>query len=294
MIPDGHTRLSGLLGHPVAHSMSPAIHTAALSHEGRNAVYLAFDVELQDLQGAISGLQALGAAGVNVTIPHKTDVCRFSKVAESAGLVEAANVLLFESGRAVAHNTDVEGVSQAVQELEVDFDTGPALLLGAGGAGRAAAWALAGFKTALLLANRTHEKAEQLRDQLRFAGHEAEAIGWTDVESRAPETSLILNATSLGLESSESPLATSLLDSLAVGRSPVILDLVYGPGETPLVRAARQAGLRASDGLGVLVFQAAAAYELFWGTKPSVDVMMSAARTALGRSTPATETSPLV
>ncbi len=292
MMIDAGTRLAGVIGDPIGHSLSPAIHNAALRHDGRNAVYLAMRVVREELAGALRGLRALGAVGVNVTIPHKVDALgladRRSAAAERIG---AANTLVWRSGSEgpvlEAHNTDPVGVLEALADLGLEVSGGAFLLLGAGGAGRAAAWALAGAGAGkVLVANRSPERSADLVGGLRQEGFPAEAVEWASREERLSGVEAVVNATSVGMGAETSPLGADALAGAAVGRCRVVLDLVYGRGETSLVTVARGAGLRAADGVGVLVHQAAAAYELFWDAPAPLDVIVEAAGLAVGRRSP--------
>lgn len=283
MTPDAETRLACVLGHPVGHSASPAIHNAAYQHEGRNACYLAFDVEPGAFPGALEGLRALGAVGCNVTVPHKTEAHRLaggrSVEAERTG---AANTLVFGPEGVQAHNTDPAGVRGALEDLGIEVTGRPVLLLGAGGAGRAAAWALVEMGASpVIVANRTAERATSLVDALTGAGHAAEHADWGAREDAAGRAVCLVNATSVGLGGEGSPMPS--LEGPRAGECRAVLDLVYGADETPLVHAAREVGLLAADGLEMLVRQAAEAHRLLWDADPPLEAMRDAAARATGR-----------
>lgn len=279
--PDGGTTLIGLAGHPVAHSLSPAFYNAALRHDERNAIYLAFDVRPGDFSTFVAGMRAAGARGLAVTMPHKRAAFAIgTQRTEDATATAAANTLVFEDERVVADNTDVEGVRRALEDLGVRCDGTRALVLGAGGAGAAAGRALAQGGADVLVANRTPSRAHELCDRL---GPSARPLGWDDVPGAVDEVGLIVNATSVGLANDESPLDAASLERAAAGACPAVLDLVYTRAETRLVRDARAAGLRAADGLTMLVYQGAASYRRFWGTEAPLEVMRRAAYAAAGR-----------
>jgi shikimate dehydrogenase len=267
------TKLLGVVGHPVAHSLSPAIHNAALAHDGRNAVYLAFDVEPGNLQALVHGMRAAGAVGLNVTIPHKRAALESCDVLDDrAQEIGAANTIVFTDGKISGHNTDVIGVTEALKEVgEIPADA-TALVIGSGGAGRAAAWALAPLSKEVWIANRTAAKAEKLRSSL---GRSARVVPWRELPAAAESADVIVHATAVGLEGEEGVLGPYELAKAK--RCRVLLDLVYGPDETPLVREARRAGIASADGLMMLVHQAAAAYELFWDSPAPKAVMKEAA-----------------
>lgn len=284
--PDAQTRLAAVVGHPVAHSLSPVIHNAAIRHAGLNAVYLAFDVRPGDLAAAVAGLRAAGAAGVNLTIPHKEQgLILADSVSDEARSIGATNTLVFAADGIEAHNTDVAGVRRALDALGIAARGATALVVGAGGAARAAAWALAGSgATAIVLVNRTAARAESLAAELSAHGLEVEAREWDNLGAAAGTADVIVNATSVGMDGTSSPIGRRVLERASTGGCRGVLDLVYGARTTPLVEAARAAGLAAADGLEMLVHQAAEAFRLFFGTDTDATGMLAAANRATGRT----------
>jgi shikimate dehydrogenase len=271
--PDARTKLCAVVGHPIAHSLSPAIHNAALEHDARNAVYLAFDVVPEELESFVRGMRSAGAVGLNVTIPHKRAAAALCDVLDArAQEVGAVNTIVFTEGKAVGHNTDVAGVAQALNEIGEIPPDATALVIGAGGAGRAAAWALVPLVKEVWVANRTAARAEKLRSSI---GRRARVVPWREVPGAAGTADVIVHATSVGLDADDAVLGPYELAKAK--RCRALLDLVYGPDETPLVREARRVGIPSADGLMMLVHQAAAAYELFWNAPAPTDVMRSAA-----------------
>lgn len=272
------TRLACLLGNPVGHSLSPAMHNAAFRHLGLDINYMAFRVEPECLVQALQGLKALGCIGANVTVPYKEEA--FSLVDwldPSVRELGVVNTVVFRGGAACGYNTDVAGVRGAIRLLAPKEKS--ALLLGAGGAGRAAALVLAreGFSP-LRISNRDEGRARRLaEDMAAIVGRPvAEVIPWGEVPRTAP--GLLVNATSLGLAANPWPeeLLDRYLTSVGQGR---VLDLVYSPrGETPLVEAARAKGLEAQGGEEVLLRQGAEAFRLFTGVEAPLEVMRTALR----------------
>lgn len=273
------TLRAGVVGHPIAHSLSPAIHTAALRAAGIDGAYEAFDVTAEAFGAFIARCRSEGVRGLNVTVPHKTAAFesaeRRSAEAQATG---AVNALVFDDA-AVGHNTDVVGVRRALDDLGVDVPGSRALVLGAGGAGRAAAWVLGRGGATVEIANRTRSRAEAT---------EWPVVDWDDVPVALGRADLLVNATSVGLGTDESPVDADMLRAAAAARLKTVLDVVYGPGETELVRLSRAAGLRAADGLSMLVYQAAEAFRLFFGIEAPLGVMFEAARTS---GTPSERTS---
>ena len=273
-VPDAGTQLAGVVGHPVVHSLSPAIQNAALRHDGRNAVYLAFDVPRESFAPFVEGMRAGGVRGLNVTLPHKGAAFELaSSLSGDAEATSAVNLLVFTAAEIQGHNTDVVGVGRALGELGVP-EGARALVIGAGGAGRATARALSLSGAEVLVANRTPERAAPLAE--RFSGT---AVGWTDLDETAASVDVVVHATSLGLRPEDDPVLGERSLATAVEKGcRFLLDLVYAPGETELVRVAREAGLVAADGLSMLVHQGAEAYRLLWGADAPIEVMREAAR----------------
>ena len=257
-----------LLGHPVAHSLSPRFQNAALRHAGIALTYEALDVTPAALPRVLDELAAIGAAG-NVTVPHKAAVAarcvRRSAVAERAG---AVNTFWTEAGELVGDNTDVAGAHRAVVDL---LGREPAAervaLVGAGGSAAAVLCAVERWAGATaVLYNRTMPRAEELAS--RFASFSAPAPTLRDALAGA---SLVVNATSVGLTDGELPVPIEWLPAHAA-----VLDLVYAPGETTWARRARAAGHPARDGIVMLVEQGAAAFERWFGQRPNRSAMWAA------------------
>ena len=261
----GATRLVGLIGNPVAHSLSPRMQNAAFAARGLEWAYVPLEVEREGLEDAIAGLVALGFAGANVTVPHKTAVLAFcDEIDEFAQRAGSANTLVVRDGRVHASSTDGLAVVDAVEAGEADV-----LLLGAGGAAQAVATALLDAGAAsLVVAARRPDAGGALAARLRtlFPGRDiAGAETWPPDGGRA---SLLVNAT---------PVRDEL--PLAPHERQTVVDLAYRPDGQPtaLVTAARG---RAVDGLEVLVRQGAASFERWTGVAAPVDVMRAAVRSA--------------
>lgn len=262
------TRLACLLGHPVAHSASPQIHTAAFAAAGVDAVYVAFDVSPGDLPAAVAGLRRLGVLGANVTVPHKRAVLALADArTPEANAVGAANTLLFDGDAVTADNTDARGLRTAL-ERDVGLRSGDAaVIFGAGGAARAAAVALGRLGARVRVEARRADAAQDVTAVARAAGA---ATG----EAGVPR--LVVNATPLGLRGEALPDRF-----MGLSADQVALDLVYRHESTPFLRAARRAGAAAHDGLGMLVAQAAWSFERWTGLPAPVEDMARAARAAL-------------
>ncbi len=262
-----HTRFLGVLGAPITHSRSPAMQNAALEALGLDYVYLAFAVPPERLPDAIAGARALGVRGLNVTIPHKEAVLALCRPDETARTVGAVNTLVFEANEVVGANTDVHGFRMLCAEAGADV-RGRALVLGAGGGARAVVAALRETSPSIVACSRSSRTIEG-----------AQVVGWprsaSEWERLLAETDLLIDATPRGLEEESAGPDLKVLPPNAV-----VLDLVVRQ-ETPLVRAARERGLRAAAGATMLVHQGAASLEMWVGLRPPLDVMRAALDAAL-------------
>jgi shikimate dehydrogenase len=267
---DARTRVTGIIGWPVEHSLSPAMHNAAFVALGLNWRYLAFPVDPARVGEAVRGLAASGVAGLNVTIPHKRAVIECcSSVSDAVRAIGAANTLVPDgAGGFRADNTDAEGFGRALDEqAPLDLAGEEVLILGAGGAARALAFILKRRGAHVVVANRTPGRAEE-------AGADGEApFTGAGRDAAVRRAALIVNATSLGLHGDEVP-AELPLDAIAPGQ--VVADIVYRAGGTPWLAAVASRGARTVDGLGMLLHQGAAAFAQWTGQEPPVEVMRAA------------------
>ncbi|MDO8750011.1 MAG: shikimate dehydrogenase [Dehalococcoidia bacterium] len=275
----------GIIGYPLGHSISPAFQQAAFDHYGMDARYLVWETPADGLAQRIQSLRGPNVLGANVTVPHKEAVrSRLDTLSEATQRTGAVNTIVNRNGLLEGHNTDVPGFLRALKE-DGGFDPKGkrVLLLGAGGAARAVAYALSGAGVAsLTIANRTVERAQRLIQVLNI-GAIAKAVPMNrDALATEKGWDLIVNTTTLGMWHSpgegESPLPAGLILSHAL-----VYDLVYNPPETPLLREARRAGARTLGGLPMLVYQGAAAFQLWTGKEAPLSVMFEAAQKALGQ-----------
>jgi shikimate dehydrogenase len=276
--PTAATGLLCLLGHPVAHSLSPVLHNAALAAAGVDAVYLAFDVGPERLADALAGLRAVGLMGANVTVPHKRAVLALAddRTGE-ADAVGAANTLYWDGNRLVADNTDTAGLRQ-VLEADVGLVGGAAaVVLGAGGAARAAAVTLGRLGARVTVAARREAAAGEVAELAHRHGAADAGACTPDAATGAVKgADVVVNATPLGLNGEPLP-----QPFMALGPRQVAVDLVYGPTPTPFCAAAAARGARALDGLGMLVGQAVASFERWTGRPAPVEAMRAGIRAAV-------------
>jgi shikimate dehydrogenase len=274
----GTTRLIGIIGWPVDHSLSPAIHNAAFAALGLDYAYVPLPVAAGRVREAVEGLRALGFRGANVTVPHKQAVLpALDRLDDDARLAGAVNTIVVEDERLVGFNTDVIGFGRALAELHAGpLRDMPVLLLGAGGAARAAAVWLARAGADVTIVNRTLQAAEDAVEVARAAAPAvaARALALDALEAeRVAAARLIVNATTLGMAGAGKVPAV-IVDNVREGH--IVFDVVYTRQPTPLVAQARRRGARTADGLSMLVWQAAAAFELWTGRAGPLDVMSSA------------------
>ncbi|OYT70156.1 MAG: shikimate dehydrogenase [Armatimonadetes bacterium JP3_11] len=274
---DAHTQLAGVLGYPVRHSLSPAMHNAALRALGLNWVYLAFEVPPETLPQAIAGMRGLRIQGLNLTIPHKEAVIPLlDHLTDAAQQMGAVNTLFWEGERLVGDNTDAEGFLRALHEAGIEPAGQTVLILGAGGAARAVAYALHKQECRLWIANRTPERAAVLAQAFQ-----ATPIAMTPDALRPliPQLDGIVNCTSLGMTPNTD--SSPPMDWEALPDTAWACDLVYRPLHTRFLQDAQKRGIRTIDGLGMLIHQGALALERWTGQPAPMAVMRQAAMQAL-------------
>jgi len=265
-----------VLGHPVSHSRSPAMQTAALDALGLGSewTYEAIDVEPDRFDARVRELPGEEFAGVNVTIPHKEAALAVADQASRAAQeIGAANTLSFAAGGIRAENTDATGL---LASLPGPVEGRTALVLGAGGSARAAVWALAGAGASVSVWNRTGTRADDLVRDLAVAGRDTPAEGLlapvSGDQARAGSYELIVNCTAIGM-GDEDPFEHLPLDPERLDAEIVLVDLVYAGSESRLVTEARSRSAKAVDGLEVLVRQGAESLRIWTGMEPDLDVM---------------------
>jgi shikimate dehydrogenase len=265
----GKTRLLALIGHPVGHSLSPAMHNAAFVADGLDFVYVCLDVDPDELPAAVRGLEALKVRGFNVTMPHKRAMIPLvDELDEEARISGAVNTVVIEDSGLRGFNTDGGGMVMACREAGIELSGKSVLLLGAGGtaAAIAVAFGKAGIGE-LHIANRSVERAAYLRDKLRGTGMNGLVVHHLDA---LPDAEIVINTTPLGMKE-EDPMPLPR-DYVREGRA--FCDAVYRPGtQTPLVRLARERGVPVVAGGRMLLYQGVLAQKLWTGREPNVKAM---------------------
>lgn len=259
------TQLCGVILHPAGHTRSPAMHNAAFAALGVDAVYVAFDVPPDDLAAAVAGARALGVRQLAVSIPHKEAVIAYlDEVDETARRIGAVNTVTLRDGRLAGANTDWIGAVKAI-ERETSLRDRSVVVLGAGGTARAVAWGARFRGARVTVLNRTAARAEKLATELG-----AGAAGPLEDLPRTP-CDVLVNTTSVGLRSDASPVPAEWIPPGAV-----VLDAVYDPPETRLLRDAAARGARPIGGKWMLVHQAAEQIRIWSGREAPIDVMADA------------------
>ena len=281
----GSAKLSGIVGWPIGHSMSPRLHSFWIEEYGIDAAYVPLAVRREDFAAAMNGLRLAGFRGVNVTIPHKEAAFALADRRDAAAeIAGAANLLLFGENSIDARNTDAAGLTASLSEsLGAGALVGrPAVIWGAGGMARAAVCALSDMGVSeIRILNRTKARAESLTAALTPRVAAKLVSAGFEVWSRAgKDAGLLVNATSAGMKGL--PPLTLPLDVLPA--SAAVFDAVYNPLETRLLAQARARGLRALDGLGMLMHQAVPAFAAFFGVEPKITAALRRVlEEALGR-----------
>ena len=274
------TKQLGVIGYPLSHTLSPVFQQAALDYHAIPVTYSAWPTPPERLPKMVERLRGEDYMGFNITIPHKEPLLGLvDDVNDMARNVGAVNTVVNRNGVLTGHNTDTYGFVRSLKE-KADFDPRgkSVLLLGAGGAARAAAYALAGEGVErLTIANRTVARAESLAEDVGSVLGEIEAVS---LENVSGDADLIVNSTSVGMASGDGAGQTPI-KAASIPRDALAYDMVYTPAETPFLRSAREAGARVLGGLWMLIYQGAAAFELWTRKEAPVDVMYQAAQQAL-------------
>ena len=271
-------KIYAVLGDPIEHSMSPAMHNAAFRALGMPCTYHAFRVRLPDLRDAIYGAKALGFGGLNLTIPLKVEALKYANPDPIAIAIGAVNTIDF-SGGIRGYNTDGIGALRALEDAGVGIADSAIMIVGAGGAARAIAFQLAHSGGRITIANRTEERADLLASDVRNGLRELvvtpsiKSIGLHEIADEIADTDILINTTSVGMhpDIDATPVPSDLLRP-----GLVVFDIVYNPRRTRLLSDALQSGATAIGGVRMLVHQGAEAFRIWTGMEPPVDLMLEA------------------
>lgn len=265
---NGKTKVTGIFGYPVEHSLSPSMHNAAFGHLGLNYCYVPFSVRPEQLSNAIESIRVLNLRGVNITVPHKENAIPFlDHVDEEASFIGAVNTVVNSDGILTGHNTDGRGFMESLKESRLSLDGIHVLILGAGGASRAISYYLSELVGHLSIYDLNRERASLLVNDLQALRTN---ISVTDNVRHLDSFSLIVNATPLGLKDDDPP----PIDISLLTDNMTVCDLIYH--KTPLLKGASNRGCKTLDGLGMLLHQGAHAFRLWTGKTAPIDVMRAA------------------
>ena len=260
---DAQTELYGVIGNPIQHSLSPMIHNGAFKRLHRNAVYLAFEVK--DLNEALRGIRGLGVRGVSVTTPFKTGVIPFLDKVEGIGKkIGAVNTIVNREGKLIGHNTDCDGALEALEE-KINLKGKKVLLLGAGGAARAISFGLKERDCRLIVSNRSKTRGEALSRELKC--HFLPMSSLFEITAGELEADILINATSVGMypRQRETPFPKRLFKE-----GMMVMDIVYQPLQTRLLREAKARGCLTINGLEMLLRQGVAQLMIWTGRRPDL------------------------
>ncbi len=271
----GKTRITGIFGYPIEHTLSPLMHNAAFKDLALDMFYIAFSVVPSELTEAVSAIKALNLMGVNITVPHKENVIPLlDKVDQEASFIGAVNTIVNSEGILTGYNTDGRGFMNSLSEREILVDGKDILIIGAGGASRAISYYLSEKAAKLYLFDIDKQKAEKLSADL---GKLRDNIVLINDVKEAGQPHIIINATPLGLKT-EDPLP---FDPGLITADMTACDLVYK--NTGFLQEAEKKGAVTIDGSGMLLWQGILAFELWTGKRPPVDIMRKALMSGIGR-----------
>lgn len=280
----GHTKVLGVFGHPISHSLSPVMHNAAIRSLNIDYIYVPFHVLPKNLPRAVEGIRGMEIAGVNVTIPHKERVIELlDEVSEYSMQIRSVNTITNVDGHLRGDTTDGPGFVRSATAAWGKLDGCKTLLIGAGGSAKAVAFALAQIGCEIVIANRTRERAVELAEGLREV-FEAGVFRVVELSGQAlgeeiPKIDLVVNTTSVGMHPDVDGIA---LSPDLLRRNLLVYDLVYNPARTRLVIEAERRGASAVTGLKMLVYQGAMSFEMWTGLEAPIAVMEEAAGRVLG------------
>jgi shikimate dehydrogenase len=274
----GKTRICGVIGDPIEHSLSPTIQNSAFYYLGLDFVFLAFNVKAEELEAAIQGLKVLGIHGLNVTMPHKMKVISYlGELDPTVKFLGSANTIVNKKGKLFGFNTDGIGAVRALQGNDVDLASSNVLLLGAGGAGRSIALSIAEQARGLVILNRDIEKARRLELDLKMKFSKniiGKSLSAISIKKYLKESDVLINATNVGMKPNQ---FQSIVDSSLLTSNLAVMDIVYNPVETKLLTDAKKTGARTINGIDMLIHQGAVSFELWTGQKAPIEVMKQAA-----------------
>lgn len=273
----GKTKICGVIGNPIQHSLSPTIQNAAFNHLNLDFIFTAFKVKDKELELAIQGMRSLNIYGLNVTMPHKTSVINYLDEKDPlVSSLNSANTIINRKGRLFGFSTDGIGAIKALQENGVDLSSSKVLLLGAGGAGRAIAFSIAEKVEDLVVLNRDPAKVKNLEFDLKLNLKNIHygLLSENSLKQNLRSSDVLINATNIGMTPNSS---LSIIKPKLLTSDLTVMDIVYTPLETKLLADAKKVGAKTIDGVEMLIYQGAASFELWTDKKAPIEIMRLAA-----------------
>lgn len=275
------TKVIGLLGHPLKHSLSPFIHNIACDLMNLDYIYLPFDVLHSNLKDALKGMLALGIKGFNVTIPHKESIISYlNEISEEASTIGSVNTIVNDNNKLIGYNTDVHGVMETLSMYKDEIGGNVVSVLGSGGASRAVIYSLVrNFKPSdINIINRTEQRAESLKryfsDKIKFENFHVYELVPPDLTEVLQTSALIINTTPVGMNPDNDDSVIDLKS--AFNKEQIVFDLVYNPVKSKLLQLASEQGARTINGIDMLVAQAAKSFELWTGHEMPIEKIKTA------------------
>ncbi len=269
---DYNTKIVGIIGHPIKHSLSPMMHNFCFQKQKLNYVYLPFDVPTSNLKGALKALNMLGIRGLNVTLPHKEKIMQFmDHISEEASIVGAVNTIVSEGNQLFGYNTDINGIVETLLPYKDNLVKSIVTIIGAGGAARGVIFSLIRhFKVDRInIINRTEERSEAIKDYFKDKMHFDAIYSYELMAKENTEvyqsSNLIINTTSIGLSPNVNDTPTDIAESF--NSSQIIFDLIYNPIKTKFLQIAESQNATILDGLKMFVTQGAKSFELWTGSE---------------------------
>ncbi len=265
----GTTGLTGLIGYPLKHSLSPNMHNSAFRKLGLDLVYLAFEIEDGGLEDGLNAMRIFNVKGFNVTMPHKQKVIQLlDDISDDAKIIESINTVKNENGELIGYNTDGRGLAKALDEAGIDYKGKKIVILGAGGAARAVAIQLAFDRAAeIVMANRTPSKAEEIMNTIneKIPTSKGKAIGMDEevIKEELKDASILINCTSIGMKNTIDQSPINNIDTFH--KDLFVVDIIYDPLKTKLMSIAEEAGCKTMNGIDMLIYQGALAFNIWTG-----------------------------
>ena len=250
-----------VIGNPIAHSLSPQLHNYWIKENNINAIYEKKKIKEEDLKDLIEEVKKKNINGINVTVPFKNVVISYlDTLSEEAEKTQSVNTIYSKNGKVIGHNTDIEGFEAAIKNIKFDFKNKKVFILGAGGVVPSIVYALTKMNVSkILISNRTLSKANQIKNMFS----DIEIINWHEL----PEFDVIINATSLGLNSDDK----IDLDFSKIGKGKLFYDVIYNPNETNFLKTGKQLGNKSENGKFMFIYQAYSAFKLWHEIEPEVN-----------------------